>query len=267
MSTVRLLTWNIWGKNTDWQAREGALLAVIADVGADIVAVQEAWTDPSGSTQTARLACALGFAHHLQADPPPVRDRGLGVLTRWPITDHDTIPLTAGGEPDEHRIALRVTIAAPAGNLPLITTHLNWRLDHTAVRQQQVRQIIGIAARHEDDGALPAVVCGDLNAAPESDEIRMLTGLTTVPLPGIVFQDAWTAGGDGTPGHTWSHANPHAARERYGPARIDYILVRWRPGQPGPVLATTLVSGHHHGIWASDHAGIVTSLAFGPDDK
>ncbi len=143
MTTMRLLTWNTWGKNADWQAREDALLAAMADADADIVTVQEAWTEPSGSTQTARLAAALGFAHHHQADPPqPVRDRGLGVLARWPITRHDTIALTAGGEPDEHRIALLATIATPAGNLPLLTTHLNWRPDHSAVRQQQARQLI-----------------------------------------------------------------------------------------------------------------------------
>ena len=68
MTTVRVLTWNVWGKNADWRAREDALLAAMADVDADIVTVQEAWTEPSGSTQTARLAAALGFAHHHQAD-------------------------------------------------------------------------------------------------------------------------------------------------------------------------------------------------------
>jgi len=267
MTTVRLLTWNIWGKNADWQAREDALLAALADIDADIVTVQEAWTEPSGSTQTARLAAALGFAHHHQADPPPpVRDRGLGVLTRWPITSHDAIALTAGSEPDEHRIALLVTIATPAGNLPLITTHLNWRLDHSAVRQQQALQLMRITARQTDPGTLPTVVCGDFNAMPDSDEIRMLTGLTATPVPGIVFQDAWTAGGDSTPGHTWSHANPHAARERYGPARIDFVFVQWRPGQNGAVLTTTLINGHRSGTWASDHAGVATSLIFDADD-
>jgi endonuclease/exonuclease/phosphatase family metal-dependent hydrolase len=266
MTTMRLLTWNTWGKNADWRAREDALLAAMADADADIVTVQEAWTEPSGSTQTARLAAALGFAHHHQADPPqPVRERGLGVLARWPITRHDTIELTAGGEPGEHRIALLAIIATPAGNLPLLTTHLNWRPDHSAVRQQQARQLLHVTARQADQDTLPTVICGDLNAAPESDEIRMLTGLTATPVPGIVFQDAWTAGGDGTSGHTWSHANPHAARERYGPARIDYVLVQWRPGQPGAVLATTVVSGYRNGIWPSDHAGVATSLIFGTD--
>jgi endonuclease/exonuclease/phosphatase family metal-dependent hydrolase len=94
MTKVRVLTWNIWGKNADWEAREDALPAALADVDADIVTVQEAWTELSGITQTARLAAALGFAHHHQADPPPpIRDRGLGVLTRWPITSHDTLAL------------------------------------------------------------------------------------------------------------------------------------------------------------------------------
>jgi Endonuclease/Exonuclease/phosphatase family len=103
MTTVRLLTWNVWGKSGDWRRRENALLAAIAE--ADIIAIQEARAKPTGRNHTAGLAAALGFAHHHQAGPPPlIRDRGLGVLIRWPITGHTVIALTAGGEPDEHRI-------------------------------------------------------------------------------------------------------------------------------------------------------------------
>lgn len=183
MTTLRLLTWNIWGKNADWQARETALLTAITETNPDIITVQEAWNEPDGTTQTARLSNALRLNHHVQADPPaPIRHRGLGVISRWPITTHDTLTLPAAGEPDEHRIALAATITTPAGNLPLINTHLNWRPDHSAVRQVQVRHLAEVAAQ-TDYGRWPTVLCGDFNAVPESDEIRMLTGLTNPPYP------------------------------------------------------------------------------------
>lgn len=44
----------------------------------------------------------------------------------------------------------------------------------------------------------------------------MLTGLTHVPIPGLVFHDAWEVGGDGGPCHTWSHTNPEVAKTRFG---------------------------------------------------
>lgn len=264
MSTLRLLTWNIWGKNTDWQARETALLAAITDASPDIIAIQEARSEPDGVTQTARLADTLGLSHHIQADPPAsIRHRGLGVISRWPITSHDILTLPPAGQPDEHRIALRATITTPTGNLPLITTHLNSRLDHGAVRQAQVRHLAEAIAELDHEN-WPTVLCGDFNAVPESDEIRMLTGLTTLPVPGVVFHDAWATAGDGSPGHTWNHHNPHAARERLGPARVDYIFVQWHPNRPGPIQQATIIHGHHGNVWASDHAALLATVQLRP---
>ena len=48
--------------------------------------------------------------------------------------------------------------------------------------------------------AFPAVLCGDLNAEPHSDELRMLTGRAVSPVPRVVFRDAWEAAGNGGPG-------------------------------------------------------------------
>ncbi len=87
MTTVRLLTWNIWGKNADWQAREDALLATLADVHSDIVTVQEAWTDATGSTQTARLAVVSGHRNGTCASDHA------GVATSLILGADDELPL------------------------------------------------------------------------------------------------------------------------------------------------------------------------------
>lgn len=72
---------------------------------------------------------------------------------------------------------------------------LDYPLDASEARQGQVRQLasfIGEVARRRH----PVVVCGDFNAGPDSDEIRMLTGKTTTAAPGLVFYDAWEMAGD-----------------------------------------------------------------------
>ena len=55
------------------------------------------------------------------------------------------------------------------------------------------------------------MVAGDLNAIPDSDEIRSVTGRRPPPVEGLIFSDAWELAGDGSPGHTWSKANEYIA--------------------------------------------------------
>ena len=51
------------------------------------------------------------------------------------------------------------------------------------------------------------MLCGDFNAEPDSDEIRMLTGLAAVAVPKQVFVDAWRACGDGAGHDLRAHGN------------------------------------------------------------
>ena len=50
--------------------------------------------------------------------------------------------------------------------------------------------------------ALPAILCGDFNAEPDSDEIRFLTSLCDLDGRRTYFQDAWRVAGDGSAGNT-----------------------------------------------------------------
>jgi arginyl-tRNA synthetase len=78
-------------------------------------------------------------------------------------------------------------------------------------------------------------------------------------VPGVVFQDAWQVAGDGSPGHTWSRRNPEAARERFGDARLDYILIQW--AGRGAVLGAEVIDGRlPGGTWGSDHLAVLAEL-------
>ena len=89
-----------------------------------------------------------------------------------------------------HRQGLWAVLAAPFGRLPVIATHLAYRFDESAVRQQQVRALLALAARLRSDPARdpPVILCGDLNAVPDSDELRLLTGRSEAPVPGAGLQ-------------------------------------------------------------------------------
>jgi endonuclease/exonuclease/phosphatase family metal-dependent hydrolase len=258
--TVRLLTWNVWGRGGDWQARQPAIDSTLTAVRPDVLALQETWRTADAWPQVARIADLLDY-HVAVAHPSTTQpgDFDLAVLSRWPIRERRLHPLpVADSPPGDDRLALEVDIATPAGTLPICTTHLSWQLDQSHIRQAQVHALASTTTPPTPE-RLPRVLCGDFNAEPTSDEIRMLTGHTRVPVAGIVFQDAWQAAGDGSAGHTWSHRNPEAAKGRFGDCRLDYVFVQWH-GR-GCILRTEVIEGDRpDGVWASDHFGVFTEL-------
>ena len=67
------------------------------------------------------------------------------------------------------------------------------RIEHQQRLASAESAPLGRGEERRTDTSPPQLLCGDFNAMPDSDEIRMITGLTATPVPGIVFQDAWTA--------------------------------------------------------------------------
>lgn len=259
---MRVLTWNLWWRFGPWQRRQTAIEATLQQVDADVIALQEVWEDDTTS-QAAILADVLRF-HHVYAarvDNDGVRF-GNAVLSRWPIAHSEWRPLPPGDADDEHRVVLRADVDGPRGRVQLFCTHLNWRFDHSAIRQEQVAEVcrfVGDSRPRE----YPPVLCGDLNADPASDEIRMLTGRASVPVPRLVFKDAWEVAGHG-PGMTWSNANPYARLSLEPERRIDHVMVGWpKAGGRGHVLAAELAGVQPvDGVQPSDHYGVVADLRY-----
>jgi len=110
----------------------------------------------------------------------------------------------------------------------------------------------------------PVIVCGDFNAGPESDEIRMLTGRAATAAPGMVFYDSWEVAGDGSAGYTWSNRNPLAAIGLIPDRRFDYIFSAWpRRGRVGhPVHCALLGVCSPDQMQISDHYGLLADLRY-----
>ncbi|MEU8402748.1 endonuclease/exonuclease/phosphatase family protein [Nonomuraea sp. NPDC048892] len=266
---VRVLTWNVWGESGPYARRAKVIEKVVREHDPDVVALQE-WAGQSlGYEHVASYGGGGrngGSSGSGQGSGSGGNGEGAGsadgaacaVLSRWPVARREERPLPGGANPGS---ALFCELAGPRGPLQVFSVIIGaFRLDESGARQEQVRALTAfvgeVASRRR-----PALVCGDFNAGPDSDEIRMLTGRTVPATPGVVFYDAWEVAGDGGPGHTWCDANPFARPGLYPPRRFDYVLSAWpRAGGAGhPVRCEVVGAGPDPG---SDHYAILAELRY-----
>ena len=260
-----MATWNLWWRfGADPDARLSGIESTLGDLDADVVCLQEVYRDRRGVDDAEHLGHLLGY-HVVGTAAQPDTERSLGnaILSKWPVIQRGERALPDAGGPAGRRRALWAVLSATFGPLPVICTHLAYRFDESSVRQLQAAAVARLAdgLRSAPDQAPPVVLCGDLNAVPESDELRLLTGRSPVPVPGLVFNDCWPQVRDDA-GHTWVRRNPHLSDSLWPERRLDYVLVSWpRPAPLGnPVQAFLVGDGPVNGIWPSDHLGVGVDL-------
>ena len=264
-TTVRVASWNLWWRFGNWEERLPVVVERLRTVDPDIICLQEVWHD--GTTSSAQvIAEALGYewryAGHDKFDPE-VRF-GNAILSRWPITATDELPLPPGDDGDEHRNVLRADVDGPRGPLQVFCTHLNWQLDHSHIRQEQVTALAEMVAAARPRTYVP-IVCGDFNAEPHSDEIEMLTGQRQLAVRGMLLVDVWNACHPGDLGFTWTNTNPYARSQLEWDRRIDYIFAGWPKAAGAGVPVHCQLLGDtptDDGIWPSDHLGLLADLRY-----
>ena len=267
---IRVVTWNLWWRFGRWQDRATAIRSVLLQARPDLCGLQEIWAD-DGVNFAEELAAALGMSWAWNPSPFPERwqqrtgepaaEIGNAVLSRWPICETIELRLPPGDSGDQARTAILVIVDAPGGRIPFATTQLTSAPWDSASRKGQVMELAGLLAAH-DVHDYPVVLTGDLNAEPDSDEVRLLCGHKTPPArPGFVLVDAWRyAEIDAIP-WTWDRANPHVAATMEPSARIDYVLVG-PPRHGRGRISSAQRLGHRpiRAVWPSDHAGLLVEL-------
>lgn len=267
--TLRLLTLNIWHDQGPWEQRRARIRQWIDRLDPDVVALQEVLQGP-GQDQLADLFEARAFHLEFAAATRFWRDPAVGfgnaVASRFPIRDRATLELPASDDDHERRVALSVAIETPWGLLGLTCTHLNWKLHHGCVRERQVVALADFARERRPSLDLPCVIAGDLNAEPDSAEIRYLTGLQSLGGRSVLFYDAWRIAGNGGPGFTWSNRNPYARTAIEPDRRIDYLLAGYpQPNGIGRIEACHVVcDDEQDGVWPTDHFGVLAALRTDP---
>jgi endonuclease/exonuclease/phosphatase family metal-dependent hydrolase len=261
--TVRVATINIWNRMGPWDERLAALRAELARIDADIVAVQEVLQMPEyGFDQGAALAEGLGYHVAFGRHPDAPESRiGNAILSRFPF---EAVGVHALPGADELRCAVFGAVASPQGTIPVFSTHLNWRLDHGHIRQEQVKSLIAYVeacAPAAKDG-IPPIVMGDFNAEPDADEIRYLRGLTPLGGRSVYFSDCFAVAGDGSAGYTFARSNEFAAMLREPNRRIDYVFVRGPDERfrGEPLDAAVAFTAKVAGVLPSDHYGVVATV-------
>jgi endonuclease/exonuclease/phosphatase family metal-dependent hydrolase len=263
-SAVRVVTWNVWGRyGPACEARQVALEDTLAEVAPDVICLVEAWRYGE-SCQPGRIASRLGLPFHHFVGDWQQEDwvSGIGLVCRWPMSEPQRRPLRSedGAGTGE---AVHVVVDGERGAIELFAVMLDYPLGASDIRQAQVKQLASFI-KEVTSNRDPVIVCGDLNAGPDSDEIRMLTGRSATAGPGLVFYDSWEVAGDGSPGYTWSNRNPLAAIGLYPDRRFDYILSAWprRHGVGHPVHCALLGVRAPDQDQISDHYGLVADLRY-----
>jgi len=157
MARLRVASYNIHcGIGRDRRFAPQRILDVLAEIDADLVALQEVGSRTNGVELLAWLAAGTGL--RAVAGPTLVRPDGPygnALLARCPVAAVDHLDLGVAGREPRGAIAADVDCAA-GPRLRVVVTHLGLR---PAERREQVRRLLGLCNGRDT----PTVLAGDFN--------------------------------------------------------------------------------------------------------
>lgn len=272
---LTVVTLNLWGEQGPFEQRFPLCIAGLLALDPDLIALQEVRQIPGRLQNTAeQIARALG--RHVVFGPATEWGggvEGLALVCRFPLANTEVLTLPHA-RPDEHRILLLAQAMTPAGLVLCATTHLHYRMTDGVAREEQVAAVdrllterVQALRQSHPDTFLFAVWAGDLNATPDSDEVRFLRGLHTLAGRRTFYQDAFLCATHrpSDPGFTWSERNlfTHKLLFLERDRRLDYIFVS-PPNRRGRGLVHScrlvLDEPGPDGIFPSDHFGVLAQI-------
>jgi endonuclease/exonuclease/phosphatase family metal-dependent hydrolase len=153
---LTVATYNIHAAiGTDGRYAPERIAAVLNEISADVIALQEVPLGGAGPNVLDVLQQATGF-HAVEgpAEDTPKRRYGNAVLSRYPVAATRTIDLSFGSR--EPRGALDADLNCHGHPLRIIATHLGLR---PAERRHQIRLLL----QAFDTDRMPVILTGDLN--------------------------------------------------------------------------------------------------------
>lgn len=234
---LKILTYNVHSCiGTDRRIEPGRIGDVIAQTGADIIALQELDVGrkrTGGVDQAHVIADLLKMEAHFHPALHVEEEKyGDAILTALPTRLMKAGPLPSVGET---RGAIWVQVDLPGMSLNVLNTHLGLR---NIDRVRQMERLLGADWIGNDEfKAAPAVICGDLNAIPSSPAYKILARQ---------FRDAQLLAG----------ARPRPTYpSRFPLLRIDHVFV-----SEGLGVTSVDVVGDQLSRRASDHLPLLVTL-------
>jgi endonuclease/exonuclease/phosphatase family metal-dependent hydrolase len=219
----------------------------------DIACLQEVpWTPHLGSAAR-YLARETGMNHiYLRANGNRwaiLFEEGEAILSRYPLRQVAFRELGPRASLFEHRVVLRATAITPGGEVTVYVTHLTH--GDPEVNRAQLASLVAYVTQAGDG---PSIVAGDLNATEDVLQVAAADWL-----------DTFRVARPDDPGYTCCVDDLSAKTDCTLAKRIDYVFwvsgaeaVRVADSRRALNQAAPLDGGW---LWASDHVGVLTTLA------
>jgi endonuclease/exonuclease/phosphatase family metal-dependent hydrolase len=265
VTRVRVLTLNVWGRGGTWPDRRTALREGLGALRPDLVAFQETIVTQGYDQAADLLGDEFHVAHQASRDPEGM---GVSIASRWPLTDPGELDLhltPRTGDFPCATLAVEVGVPVPVGPILFVNHFPSWQLDLEHERELQavaaarfIEELLGSRPMH-------VLLAGDLDADPGAGSIRFWTGRQALGGMSVCYRDAWESAHGDAAGDTFTPRNPlmAPAAPDWPFRRIDYVLVRCgeHAGSTLNIASCDLAFDEPlHGVWATDHFGVVAEL-------
>lgn len=215
---------------------------------ADIILLQEVSHVEGGPSIASKLADRLGYQVAFAPEGPKVFDRGLAVVSRFPIEESKVEWLTPYNLvfKTRHRFALAVKLRVPSGELRIWNAHLDTRINPDQ-RLKQLQPVMDEAARLTG----PRLIGGDFN----TNDFYWIEHTLPIPRGGYrsTVRRAMAKLGFQTPFQDQLVTLPIAHQH------LDWLFVNGLE----PLSSTTepISFSDHHAIWAAFRVARATTPA------
>ncbi len=248
LSRLTVVTFNVWFAEFEFRRRTTALLRILRECDAEVIALQEVTPRLLAvllQTPWIRSRYALSDIFGASVEP-----YGVLLLSRLPIHEWRFHPLPTNMD----RSLLTATAHVNGAHFTFAAVHLESLRASAPVRAAQLSRIFSLLKPNAHQ-----VLMGDFNfcAAWGAENDRLAPA----------YLDLWPAVNPHSPGYTEDpEANP-MPREYAGvlpPVRFDRVLLRSEPPGWAPesmrLLGTEPVDPEHPQVYPSDHFGLAATL-------
>ena len=246
---LRVATVNLRCLLEDWSLRVPLIVAELAELDLDVIALQEVCREEGGADAltdlTTLLDAATGKSHQsVRAETHVAWDKyqeGIALLTPHTIKSMETVALPTGVFPRKALLASiePELISGQSVALRIAVTHLSFGDDQASVRVQQLGALRAALQASAVVGE-SLFIAGDMNEKPNGEAISAALA--------DGYQDSWAQLNPFSDGPTYPAELPRT--------RIDYILFSPASDAMQARQAMRFLETPTEGRYASDHLGV-----------